>query len=240
MRTGQRFNRDSYVQTVLGTPGLNNYWGFDAGIPFTRFGAVGLTSTNSPTYTQKGKISRSAATFNGVNQSLFSAATIDLTATNKVSVAFWWYPNSYDLVAQRDIVGFGATPGANAWFFYNDGVTGGDPLILYNTSPGGTASRYYYPTTYGWNIPRWNHIVFVIDKSTNPDTLQVYLNGNLAIPDLSPADANNVDNFQNLVLYIASHNNVDRMANTTLDEIALFNTALTQDQITAIYKSSFY
>lgn len=243
MRTSGRGLRNSYVQTVLGTTGLNNYWGFDAGIPFTRFGSISLTSTNSPTYTTKGKIGRVAATFDGVNQALYSSAAIDLTATNKVSLVFWWKPIVFDLVNNELIFEFSASVSTNVGAFQirTSGLTAGDPISIFCNGDVGLNEKSYSKTLYGWENNVFYHMTAVYDFSVAASAeLSLYVNGVLISSDGGVSISNNTGNFGNYVLYLASRANASAFANCMLDEVALFNTALTQAQITAIYQSSFY
>lgn len=80
------------------------------------------------------------------------------------------------------------------------------------------------------------HLVVVVDLSTSPGTLSLYMNGSLTASSSLPANANIVPGKGPMVLGAGYHNNaVTDYADVSMAHVAFFSRALTSSEISCLY-----
>ena len=168
----------------------------------------------------------------GVNdyaESADSIATIGLSSTNTFSVSFWikctTAPASWD--------GFiGATTSIN----WNDGFgfyhVSNNLYFFVNHYHSNKAYVGYTAATTAQN---WNHIVGVYDGTLGSANIKLYINGVAGTSDDLTANLTGTSNEFEIGRMQGTGTNY--MGAAKYDEIALFNSALSASDVTAIYNS---
>lgn len=156
--------------------------------------------------------------FNGTSDRLDSAANIDLTGTNKVSLAFWLY---WDAFANNDMVAFGFGPNgsgtAGGFFIDPNDTAGGKIRIGHAGNVGLNNADYTRPSA-----AVWHHWLCVFDKSQTTNECDLYLDGVLQTPTNRSSTMNNTDNFANTVLHVMNYNGSSLFAAGRVAEVALY------------------
>jgi hypothetical protein len=175
---------------------------------------------------------QAARQFNGTSHSL-SAANVDLSGVNKLSLAFWLWWDSY---ANNDKLAFEFSPDINS----NPGF-----IVDPNSSTGGVFEVYTRVTAYSSafftrpSAGAWHHYVIVIDMSKSSQEVDaVYVDGASQSLTLG-SNGNNTGNWTNDTLYFMSRNNSSLFGAGKLAEVALYpGIKLTADDVTALFKGA--
>lgn len=170
-----------------------------------------------------------ARLFDGTDDGLQSASAIDLSAVNKVTVAFWLW---WDAFAAGDDLALEFTANYN-------GSTGGfiiDPNAGAEIIIGVVGDVGYNQS--GWVRPSaavWHHWVAVFDKSQASAESNLYIDGALATLNARPTTSNNTNNFANSTLNVMSRNNASLFGAGRMAELALWpGEALNASEILAL------
>jgi hypothetical protein len=231
--SGAVLERTSYSPTgeVLSGGRLNRY-GYEAKEQELGFGKVptnGLVSY----YALEG-----GAFDDGVgNQGAITNATL---TTGKVRDAYSFSGGSYVKVNDSNSLDMTGNITISAWINPRSSTQGyivakyGAYMIQFmttNTTQGGIWSGGAWKQFVGGNTPQntWTHVVFTYDRVT----ARMYINGVSVqnFTNTSAIDATATD------LYIGAKNSTDRTRdfNGSIDEVGVWNRALTQDEITQLY-----
>jgi hypothetical protein len=219
----------TYAQTILGTAGLTHYWrmGESSGATFADSKGSSPATNGGATMGVPGAIAGDpdkAARFDGVND--FASAPVDLSGTNTVSLEFWLKWNSY---ANDDRLAFEMTPNFN--------TNAGGFLVDPNESSSGKFELAHRqgPNFSGYNASRltrpsagaWHHYVLEFDKTaTAGNELKAYVDGS-AVTLTNPFSTDTFDGFANSILYFMSRAGGSLFGAGDLDEVALYDRALT-------------
>ena len=160
---------------------------------------------------------------------------IDLSSTKAVTVAFWsnrTYSKSGGHVlfeassdSTNSTTGFG--------FFPDDDACQGIQVAL-RGNVGTTANCYSQPTS-----GVWHHLAVVFDKSqTGTNGLRLYVDGALQPVNWCSSASTNTNNFGNNPLYFFSRGGISQFNSGTVDDLRIYNSALTTEQIQRIYNSA--
>ncbi len=173
------------------------------------------TCTNCPTLTSdRAGASQKAYAFNGSQ----SVSVGDLDQVNNFSLSFWMKPSTF--------------PSANDWQSlvikpndYGCELDQGNTLACYTGNGSG-----WEAATRASNLSAntWYHVVSVY----NGDTLSLYLNGNL----ITTAQGSHTSNNSSLLL--GSWEGNREYFSGSLDEVRIYNTALSLSEIIALYGST--
>jgi len=229
----------SHPDTLLDTPGLLSYWRMgDATGPtiVDSKGTNNATAANGPVFGASGGVpgdSNTAISFDGVNDS--ARANLNLSGTSAVTVEFWLKWNRF---ADDDALAMEFTDNFN-------GSDGGFLIDPNAPQQGGTfgvglgrfASRnnVFFPRP---SAGVWHHYTFVLD-TTAPAAAQItpYVDG-------VPVTYTKLDSgtgggpFANAALSFMSRAGTSLFGAGTLDEVAVYNRALSASTIAEHYASS--
>ena len=172
-----------------------------------------------------------ARLFDGTNDSLQSASAINLSSFNKISIAFWlwWdsFANNDDLAGELS---------AN----YND--TQGGILIDPNSATGSfqvgvnvvQASGDYTVGTFSRpSGGAWHQYVLILDISTNPNTIVVYMDAVSQTFTYSDQSTTTTSVFANAAWNVMSRNNASLFGAGRMAELAIYGgLALSQTDAT--------
>lgn len=228
--------------------GLIHWWKFDdasgsATMVDSGNTRVDMTVRGTPV-TINGK-NQNGLFFNGSNQDLQSSVTIDLSGTNVISLAFWFLQPSTDLT-DKVLFELGANANSlNGSFFVDPtsnagtvGCTSGHFEFVATIGTGNTTTGYNV-----WDMPRpsmdiWHHYIIVLYKS-NANASLLYLDG--VSQSLSNCTGNALTGvFANATLNVMSRNNTSLFKSGLLDDVRMWNRALTASEAIQLYNQSFY
>ena len=174
-----------------------------------------------------GAISADAA-----NRDWVRIPAIDLSGTRAVTIAFWakrTYSTAGDDVLfeatrnyQSSTVGFAVLP--------DDPTCHGIQAAL-RGNQGVTANCYTQPSS-----GIWHHLALVFDKSqTGGNEVAFYVDGVLQTPSWSVSASTNTNNFGNDPIYFFSRGGASQFSSGTVDDLRIYNRALTAAQIQQLY-----
>lgn len=190
---------------------------------------------------EAGKMSQVMAFQDGKDVMKVHAA---LPITNKYTFSFWIYINSFPATISAPIsvgsgTGAGSSPSASlAWeiFFNQNYTSGGYPAYGINMvdvpslKKSGTGVNTFTVNDLG----RWHHIVFAFDSSASRKT-KIYKDGRLLPAGLDQMDASFPAHDAFWVGGYRADTNGCCNTNGKTDEVAVWNTTLTDQEVEAIY-----
>ena len=156
-----------------------------------------------------GKFGQSAS---NTASNYISIDTTNLSSLNIVTVSLWFYHNSISSDYEDLLSGIGSN------FYFKNGTI--------NNGSGG--DYYNYIDTYEAGV--WNHLVIGFD-TVNNKFLYSYLNGILQKSEYTTSDNVAIDN----TTTIFCHNTIVYPFNGLIDQVRIFNRALTADEISQLY-----
>jgi hypothetical protein len=176
-----------------------------------------------------------AISANAANQDFVNIPAIDLSGTRAVTIAFW--ANRIYSTGGDDVL-FEATRN------YQNSTTGF--VVLpddYNChgiqaalrgNEGTTANCYSQPSS-----GVWHHLALVFDKSqTGGNEVAFYIDGVLQTPSWNVSASTNTNSFGNEPIYVFSRGGISQFSSGTMDDLRIYNRALTAVQIQQIYDGS--
>jgi PKD repeat protein len=215
----------TYSESVLGTPGLNDYWrlGEESGSVFAdSVGPSPASIAGEPTLGVPGAIGKDpdkAARFDGINDS--AGAAVDLSGKPAITVEFWLKWNSYandDRLAMEFTNNFNETPGG---FLVDPNSSYGSFAVGIGSGASRNTTLFARPTA-----GQWHHYAFVLD-TTAPAAEEIlpYVDGE-AVPYSKPESGSGAPTFANSTLNFMSRGGTGLYGAGDLDEVALYGRAL--------------
>jgi YD repeat-containing protein len=228
----------SYGDAVLRTAGLRSYWrlGEASGSTLADSKGTNTGTLASGTLGVPGAIAgdpNTAASFNGTTNS--ASAPVNLSDTSKVTVEFWLKVNQYngdDNLAMEFTPNFNAASGG---FIVDPNAPQFGGTFGVGLGQGASRNNIFFARP---SAGAWHHYALVMD-TTQPAATQItpYVDG-------SPVTYQKMDTgtgagtFQNSTLYMMSRGGSSLFMAGSLDEVALYGTALDADTINDHYSSS--
>src|SRR5271165_6495066 len=227
--------------TVMATPTQAQtpvgWWKFDdgLGIKATDSSGNGHTATlvNGVRWVT-GKMG-DAVSANAANRQYVSIPKINLSGSNAVTVALW-ANRTYSAIGGHTL--FEATTNYNNsttgfGFFPDDATCQGIQAAL-RGNLGYVANCYSQPSS-----GVWHHLAVVFDKSqTGGDQVTLYVDGVLQTVDRNLYASTNTNNFGNNPIYLFSRAGTSEFNSGIIDDLRIYNGALTAEQIQQIYVNS--
>jgi hypothetical protein len=216
--------------------GLVGYWNFDTGAggstvydmsTSTNHGA--MVNMDPATDWVDGKVGSGAMDFDGSNEyvNISDSTTWDFLGQNR-TVSVWVNIDNYDSQGSGIVSRLSGSPiNQSGWTLAVEIGTGKVEIFTGSTAGGAFVAK----STGGISLDTWYHLLFTKDSSEN---YQIYING---IADGS-GTYSLVDNDLPLVFgdaYSSSSNNVWNL-DGAVDEVRIYNRALSQEEITRLYK----
>ncbi len=233
--------QSNYSNVVSSTPGLIDYWRMaeTSGTAFAdNVGGKTATALNGVTLGGAGALaggndSNPSASFDGTNDA--ASAALNLSATNKLTVEFWLKWSSY---ANNDDLAFEFTPNStntNGGFY----IDPNSPELLGRFGVGigrSTSRNTAYFTRPSANA--WHHYAFVFDSSATASQQVIpYVDG-VAVSYTKLNSGTGAGNFANSTLYFMSRAASSLFGKGSLDEVAIYNRALSSAEISAHFKAA--
>ncbi|HEX5922836.1 MAG TPA: PKD domain-containing protein [Baekduia sp.] len=229
----------SYASRVLATAGLTNYWrmGEASGTTLADSkGSAPATLTGTPTLGAPGAVSSDTDTsvsFNGTNSA--ASANLNLSATNKLTIEFWL---NWDAYANNDRLAMEFTPNFNqgpGGFLVDPNAPEQGGQFGVAIGSGGARNNVYFARP---SAGAWHHYAFVLDASA-PAASQItpYVDGQ-PVAFTKTASGTGGANFANSQLYLMSRAANSLFGSGDLDEVAIYNRALTAATISDHYSGT--
>jgi concanavalin A-like lectin/glucanase superfamily protein len=186
-----------------------------------------------------------ARQFNGTDQSLQSAATVDLTAFNKLTVAFWLYKDSW-ADSDRLALELGADSTTDGEFQVNPefSPTSTFAVTLRGASSTGDRETITRPTGNGPHGDPWHHYVVVFDLTASPTPgarhiTNIYVDGvDQTLTDSLLLYNSGVLLFANSIWNVMSRNNASLFTPGRFAELGIWGGInFTQTDVDALYAS---
>jgi YD repeat-containing protein len=235
--------QSNYSNVVSATPGLIDYWRMaeTSGTSFAdAIGGHTATALNGVTLGGAGALaggadSNPSASFDGSNDA--ASAPLNLSGTNKLTIEFWLKWSSF---ANNDDLAFEFTPNSsntNGGFFVDPNSSELLALSRFGVGIGRSTSRNTaYFTRPSANV--WHHYAIVMDSSATASQQVIpYVDG-VAVSYTKLNSGTGAGNFANSTLYFMSRNASSLFGKGNLDEVAIYNKALTAAEISAHFKAA--
>jgi hypothetical protein len=218
------FGTNLNLSPVFSTNGLVSYWTFDEASGTTAYDRSGNGNdgalTNGPTWTS-GKVG-GALSFDGVNDYVDIPSNSVLNPTTAITVSAWIksavsseYPGAWQVVSN-----------------YSSYILG--------TSQGGSKAMCFIVHTNTWNYSycytvsdpeNWHHFVGTYDKTISEEKL--YVDGVLRSTTTASGNLNNGGG-----LHIGHRECCGEYFNGRVDDVRIYNRALSESEIQAIYNAT--
>jgi hypothetical protein len=167
-----------------------------------------------------------ALSFDGVDDYVQVADHSSLDITNELTIASWVNPDSYDgtILAKRDFSG-GERTNYHSWVDASGYI---DFEFNYNNSAKGAATSVAtIPTN------SWSHVAITYDQQN----IKIYINGVLNKTEQETDDLTPNNNVLSIGRVIRESNSNFQEFDGNLDEVSIWNEAITAAEITALYNS---
>jgi YD repeat-containing protein len=233
--------QSNYSNVVKATSGLIDYWRMDEASGTTFADSVGgktATAVNGVTLGGTGALasgndSNPSASFDGSNDA--ASAAVNLSGTSKLTVEFWLKWSSF---SNNDDLAFEFTPNSsntNGGFFISPNST--ELLSRFVVGIGRSGSR----NTASFARPSanvWHHYAIVFDSTASASQQVIpYVDG-AAASYIKLSSGTGAGAFANSTLYFMSRGASSLFGKGNLDEVALYNRALTAAEISAHFKAA--
>ncbi|HEX6781220.1 MAG TPA: PKD domain-containing protein [Solirubrobacterales bacterium] len=224
--------RGPYENAVRSTAGLIDYWrlGETSGTSLAdSVGTATATARNGVTLGSAGNLTldpNTAASFDGSNDN--AAASVNLSGTSKVTIEFWMKWTSF---INNDDLAFEFTANNtnnNGAFVINPNSTTSSSRFEVALGRNGSRNNAYFTRP---SAGVWHHYAIVLNTTaTASQQILVYVDG-AAVSLSKGASGTGAGNFANSTLNFMSRNGNSLFGAGTLDEVAIYNQALTATQI---------
>ncbi len=222
-----------YNTAVASTAGLIDYWrlGETSGSTFANSveGAPGASAQNTPTLGVAGPLtvdSNTGVTFNGTNES--ATASLNLSSSSTLTIEFWMKWTSF---TNNDDLAFEFTSNfnnTNGGFLVNPNSTTSSSRFEVALGRGTSRNNAYF-TRPSANV--WHHYAIVMNTAAAAaQQILVYVDG-APVSIVKGSSGTGAGNFANSTLNFMSRNGSSLFGAGSLDEVAIYNQALSAAQI---------
>ncbi len=221
------------TQKTAPNNGLVGYWSFNEGTGTLAGDASGNGNTstlvNSPTWVS-GKLGQ-AVSFNGSTQA--ASAPVNLSSTAIVSISFWL---KWTAFANDDKLAFEYTNNFNSKNGFlvdpdnGNGLTTG--MFSFGTSMS-SPSGYWVDAFARPSAGVWHHYVLIMNRATPVNA--AYVDGVLQSLTTEAHTVYSMGNFDNSTLYFMSRGTTSLFGAGSLDEVRIYNRALSGTEVTNLY-----
>src|SRR5271166_3028834 len=181
-----------------------------------------------------GKIG-AAVSANAAYRQYVSIPPIDLSGTQAATVALW-ANRTYSTSGGHALfeAGTNYTNSTAGFGFFPDDATCNGIQAALRGNLGYVANCYSQPPS-----GVWHHLALVFDKSqTAGDEVKLYVDGVLQTVNRSLHASTNTNNFGNNPIYLFSRAGTTQFNPGMIDDLRIYNSALTAEQIQQIYNNS--
>jgi len=229
---------DAWEAAGLNT-GLVSYWAMRtntaANVVTDEYGTNTATAVNSPTFSEaNGVRDNGVGLVAASSQSVDVADNASLRITGAMSIAFWVKPSGTPAVAYRFVNKIGAVADNHAG--YGSLITGDYKPRFQLATSASAATSFIANSAITTN---WTHLAFTYEPST---AVRIYINGTEDIAFTSSIQAGQFsDNTRKLTIGRFDTTASDKQyLNGSIDEVAIWNRALSSNEVYQIYSTPLY
>jgi len=213
----------SYEQSVKSLGGLVAWWKLDGDAKDSSESVPSHDGTNNgATFVDEGQVGK-AANFDGLAQIITVPDHNDLELISSKTFALWFKAP----IATPNEAIFGKDGLNQRAYFLRWDSTNSNRLRFLSMNPAGTLSGAITSTSN--DFTNWHHIAIVFDTSTS--TSKMYIDGNFDATGTYFLPSQVTSN-----LYIGGGYGGGQTFDSTIDELMIFNKALTADEVKSIYE----
>jgi len=239
-------NAQAQVPSYVPSNGLVGWWPFNGNAnDESGNGNNGTVNGSTLTLDRFGQVNK-AYYFNGINYKITIPNSISLQLNNGATFSLWFNVDTINFDgASGDfdarLIDKSTPGGVDGYLIdFNHRTTSPNPAYYNLCSQGSTRLRSIIGgstilTTCFNPYSSWSHLLITFDNGT----IKSYLNGFLLDSSLT-SNTNIQQNINSLVFGYATSGNSNTWLNGKLDDIGIWNRALTQQEITNLYNSSAY
>jgi len=162
-----------------------------------------------------------ACEFDGVDDDMPTS----LTPPKPITVSAWIKINSYPSGTSPNTAGFILRSGNAIYFSVTS--NGNVRFFMYNLE------YYSLLSTFSLNTEQWYHITASWDGTTDTDSQKLYINGELDNSNAAYSTSYHLDSSR---FHIGAQSIVHNHFNGIIDELIIFNRALSEEQVKALYE----
>lgn len=223
--------------SITAPAGMVGWWRFDEGAGTLASDSSG-NGDSATLYNAISWISGElgdAITANGINQ-YAEIPALNLTTTRAVTWTAWvnrtWSDGAQVLLENsanfnNSTTGFGFFPDDSG-----DCRVAGTMMAALHGDVGYAVNCYAQPSS-----NQWHHLAVVYDKSqTGSNAISLYLDGTLQKPVAQPYTATNTNSFDTNATYLFARGGIGQFAAGSIDDLRIYNQALSATQIQQIYQ----
>jgi hypothetical protein len=213
------------------TDGLVAYWPLDDGSGDVARDATGNghdgTLQGGPVWTGDSKMGTGALTFDGTDD-LVRIPSFDVTGGNGITIACWFITGNLDTPGNDPRMVSKAVGGSNDehWFMLSSSREGGIKILRFRLKTDGATGELKAHPDGVIDLDVWIHAVASWDGST----MRVYKNG-VEVGSLAKGGVLDVDPTVEMAIGSQPATTDARPFDGTIDDVAIWNRALTQDEI---------
>ncbi len=226
------------VPSYVPTNGLVGYWPFNGNANDESGNTNNGTVNGSTLTTDRFGNSNSAYDFNGLNNLIRIPHQNSLNLIGDYSISVWYkgnyqniFNNGWDFIAKRDDNGNCCSPNVpyQVYIPFN-GTNYAVPVMVYAN---GNYTFSSPPNTSPISLDQWQNLII----TNTSDLLKFYINGELIFSE-NISSTLRAPNTADLLIGSVNRELGAEWMNGKLDDIGIWNRALTQQEITNIYNSS--
>lgn len=223
--TGTNAPTTSCLPTYVPTNGLVGYWPFCGNAnDESGNGNNGIVYPNTTLTTDRNNIAASAYLFDNSTQSGIQTSNPLTYTLNGISGSVWFNSNVFLSSTSGHRMFISGTNNIPFQFAYNNG---GVDLEVYDQN--GSLTVYTWPAIFLANT--WHHVVFSLNTN---NSIIVSVDGQMHIVGTAPSSLRTATN-STFIFGLSSSAFWPTPFSGKLDDIAIYNRALTQQEITALY-----
>jgi len=174
-------------------------------------------------------LSALALNFDGVDD--YVSASLNLSGTNKITVSFWlnWDTNANDDQLAMEFTSVISNAGS---FLVNPNDSSTGKVVI---TVGGNVPSYNQQSFARPSARVWHHWAILMDRSSSGNEIpNVYIDGvNQSLTTV--VSGNHTDNFANSTLYWMSRNGSSLFGKGRMDEVRVYNRALSATEVRMLY-----
>ena len=156
-----------------------------------------------------------------------------LNLTSQITWSAWVKFNALNNAVNYGIVSnFDPNEGYNYTFIYYPSTTSSSRKLRLRINSSSGSLSGYYDTSVDLSDNQWHHVAFSFDGTTNANGIKVYVDG-VNVNSFTSSNAGIFSSSGSTL--IGAYQTASWFANANIDEVSVFNSALSQSDVTAIY-----
>lgn len=195
-----------------------------------------LINIATTTFYTPGKIGQGAS-FDGVDDYIQVNSPTSLDDLGPMSISAWVYPKSSGESAAGIIIHKSSGFGAFGWQFVIDSASTPGVLSPYFSRDYTTTDLQHIVTSGLVPINKWSHIILTWDGSVTAANVKIYLNGAEVTYTTTIDGVGDLVSDSSSSMQIGNNTGGSRSFDGSIDDVRIYNRALSADEVRALYNS---